>query len=192
MWNHPRTKDGMTPQHLCLAFGLRETWRAHYGEEKAYGLLDFVKDRLRKRCKLSVSTSALHQLFKKFDADPDWVPGRICGARRGRKRALRGTRDAAVASSSMARKANHDMEPTASAAIAWNPKATLNPATGQPVDKKVIYRMMKTLCHDDEPSKPSLPRRTRKFDRKELDRKLESMETKESSKEDETASLISR
>ncbi len=45
---------------------------------------------------------------------------------------------------------------------------------------------------DDEPSKPSLPRRTRKFDRKELDRKLESMETKESSKEDETASLISR
>ena len=45
---------------------------------------------------------------------------------------------------------------------------------------------------DDEPSKPSLPRRTRKFDRKELDRKLQSMETKESSKEDETASLISR
>ena len=54
----------------------------------------------------------------------------------------------------MARKENHDMEPTASAAIAWNPKAALNPQTGQAVDKKVIYRIMKTLCHDGDPSKP--------------------------------------
>ena len=32
----------------------------------------------------------------------------------------------------------------------------MNPATGQPVDKKVIYRIMKTLCNDDELSKPWL------------------------------------
>ena len=41
-WNHPRTKDGMTPKHLCLVFVLRETWRAQYGEEKAYGLLEWI------------------------------------------------------------------------------------------------------------------------------------------------------
>ena len=88
LWNHPRTKDGMTPKHLCLAFGLREAWRAQYGEEKAYGMLEFVKDRLRKRCRLSVHTPALHQFFKKLDADPDWFPGKIYGARRRRRRAL--------------------------------------------------------------------------------------------------------
>ena len=109
----------MTPKQLCLAFGLREAWRAQYGEEKAYGMLEFVKDRLKKRCKLSVSTSALN--------DADWFLGQIYGARRGRKRALSGTQEAVIARSLMARKANHDMEPTASAAVAWNPKATLNP-----------------------------------------------------------------
>ena len=154
LWNTPRREDGKTPKQLCLAFGLREAWRAQYGEEKTYGMLEFVKDRLRKRCKLSVSTSALHQFFKKFDADPDQFPGKIYGAWRGRKRALSGTREAAVARSLMARNANHDMEPTASAAITWNPKATLNLATGQPVDKKIIHRIMKTLCHDGDPSEP--------------------------------------
>ena len=59
LWNTPRREDGMTPKQLCLAFGLREAWRAQYGEEKTYGMLEFVKDRLKKRCKLSVSTSAL-------------------------------------------------------------------------------------------------------------------------------------
>ena len=101
-----------------------------------------------------MSTSALHQFFKKFDADPDQFPGKIYGAWRGRKRALSGTREAAVARSLMARNANHDMEPTASAAITWNPKATLNLATGQPVDKNIIHRIMKTLCHDGDPSEP--------------------------------------
>ena len=77
LWNTPRREDGMTPKQLCLAFGLREAWRAQYGEEKTYGMLEFVKDRLRKRCRLSVSTSALHQFFKKFDADPDWLTGKM-------------------------------------------------------------------------------------------------------------------
>ena len=77
LWNTPKREDGMTPKQLCLAFGLREAWHAQYGEERTYGMLDFVKDRLRKRCKLSVPTCALHQLLKKFDADHDWFLGEI-------------------------------------------------------------------------------------------------------------------
>ena len=71
MWNAPSRNDGVAPKQLCLAFGLREAWCVHRGEEKTHGLLQFVKESLRTRCKLDASTSALHQYFKQFDADPE-------------------------------------------------------------------------------------------------------------------------
>ena len=153
-WSTPsREGEGMTPRQAFVAYGLREAWRANHGD-KTYGMLLFVKEHLAQTSQLKVSPQALFNLYKKFDADPEWFPGKLSGGKRGRKRALSGTAEASVARSLMARKATHDMEPTASVAIAWSPKAIINPNTGQPVDKKVIYRIMSTLCHDGDPTKP--------------------------------------
>ena len=47
-----------------------------------------------------------------------------------------------------------DEDPAADAIIAQNPRAALNPATGEAVDKKVIYEILSRLCHDGDPTKP--------------------------------------
>ena len=53
----------------------------------------------------------------------------------------------------MATKAQ-DLEPTADLIVARNKRAAINPQTGKPVDKKVIYDIFRRLCHDGDPSKP--------------------------------------
>ena len=61
--------------------------------------------------------------------------------------------EAVIARSAMAMKFR-DEDPAADAIIAQTPRAALNPATGEAVDKKVIYEILSRLCHDGDPTKP--------------------------------------
>ena len=45
-------------------------------------------------------------------------------------------------------------EPTAASVIAQCPLASLNAATHAPVEKRVVYDVMRSLCHDGDPAKP--------------------------------------
>ena len=45
-------------------------------------------------------------------------------------------------------------EPTAASLIAQCPLASLNAATQAPVDKRAVYDVMRSLCHDGDPAKP--------------------------------------
>ena len=97
--------------------------------------------------------AAIGQFFAKVDNDESWFPGKLYGSKGGRPKALSPTNESVIARSAMAMKLR-DEEPTADAVIAQTPRAACNPATGEAVDKKVIYEILSRLCHDGDPSKP--------------------------------------
>ena len=43
-------------------------------------------------------------------------------------------------------------EPTYSAVVAACPQATLNPATKEPMDKRLVYAVFRECCYDDDPA----------------------------------------
>ena len=49
---------------------------------------------------------------------------------------------------------NRGEEPTYPRLVACNPKALMNTETDEPVDKKVVYNILRSHCYDD-PSDPS-------------------------------------
>jgi hypothetical protein len=91
----------------------------------------------------------MEQFFEKVDEDGDWFPGKHSGAQRGPKRVLTGVKVTAIVSAAKRLKAAGD-EPTYAAVVAACPAATLNPATGQPVDKARVYTVFRESCYDDE------------------------------------------
>ena len=62
--------------------------------------------------KASPSPQAMGQFYEKIDSDDEWFPGKICGERRGRKRAIDNYDAAAIAKSAMTMKKVHNIEPT--------------------------------------------------------------------------------
>ena len=62
---------------------------------------------------------------------------------------MSGTNEGVLARSLMAFKRKGG-EPTYSVAIATNPNASRNPGTGEPVNKKAVYTVMRERCYDDD------------------------------------------
>ena len=62
---------------------------------------------------------------------------------------ISGAKRKLLARSAMAM-AQRGEEPTYPALVAANPKALLNPATGEPVDKKNVYDILRAECYDDD------------------------------------------
>ena len=134
------------------AWALREIWRAEHDDD--YGLLPFVAARVSKNgAGDHPSKSALHQLFAKMDGDDAWFPGKSYQEKHGPAKALNGTCMQAIATSAMATK-RRKIEPTYKFMVGSCEKAILNPNTGKPVDKKVIYDIFRTMCYDEDPDKP--------------------------------------
>ena len=92
-------------------------------------------------------SDAIRKFIEKVQEDPNWYPGKQYGATAGRKRALAPLARSVIARSAMAYKEN-DGEPTADVLFSRCPKATINPETGEQVDKKAVYQVMKTECYD--------------------------------------------
>ena len=86
------------------------------------------------------SPAALHQLFGKIDADPEWFPGKHTGTKRGPKPLLTKAKRRCIADSAMAMKAIGGDEPVVDAVILDCPDATMNPVTGKPFCAKSIRK----------------------------------------------------
>jgi hypothetical protein len=95
----------------------------------------------------SPSVSAVKEFFEKVDSDPGWFPGKASDTRRGPKRLLRGAKVTAIVSAAKRIKAEGD-EPTYSAVVAACPRATLNPSTNEPVDKRLVCTIFRECCDD--------------------------------------------
>ena len=136
------------------AWALREVWRDEGKND--FGLLSFVARRVRKTKNGRPvgdhpSVASVKELFEKIDGDPEWPPGRHNEAKRGPKRVLRGAKRAAIASAAKWLKSQGE-EPTYAAVVAACPRATQNPGTGDPVDKRLVYSVFREACYDTDPT----------------------------------------
>ena len=144
-------EDRLCGREQAKAWALREVWRAD-GKGK-HGMLTFIASKLQKT-KDSLpqgdppGVSALSEFFEKIDDDPNWFPGKHSEATRGPKRILRGVKVTALKNAVKRLRADDD-EATYSEMVARCPEATRNPDTGEPVDKKLIYRFFREECHDE-------------------------------------------
>ena len=128
------------------SWALRETWRTLHDND--WGLLPFVAARVSKSGTGDhPSTSALFQLFTKMDGDEEWFPGKSYQEKHGPDKALNGTCMQAIATSAMATKKRR-IEPTYKYMVGACEKAVINPNTGNPVDKKIIYETFRTMYYD--------------------------------------------
>jgi hypothetical protein len=90
---------------------------------------------------------AVGKAIRKIKADPEWFPGKLYGESPGRDKALSGQARHCLKRSAEAMKQAGE-EPTYPLLVARNPKAVRNPETGEPVDKKVVYEVLRTECFD--------------------------------------------
>ena len=84
---------------------------------------------------------------EKFEADPDWYPGKQAedAEKPGRKKVITKAQEAAIAKSAMSLK-RKGVEPTVAAVTAQCPAATLNPETDEPFSAKVILEVSPGQC----------------------------------------------
>ena len=130
-----------------------------------------IATKLKKLGGGAVTRQAVGQLLAKYDEDAEWYPGKSYQTSFGPAPALNGAKRRCVAQAAMSLK-QQDLEPTYALVLAQCPKAALNPNTKKPVDKKVIYEIMRTECYDDDENpddtwshRPRLPRTSRTSNR---------------------------
>ena len=133
------------------AWALREVWNDQ--EESSYGMLEYIAGKLVKVGPEGgrpehPTKQAMEQFFQKVDADPDWYPGKSTQEKHGPSPVVNATNQAIVARSAMAMKTRGE-EPTYSQLVAANPKALLNADTEAPVDKKIVYNILRKRCYDN-------------------------------------------
>ena len=95
---------------------------------------------------------AMAKFFLKIDADPDWYPGKSTQEKHGPSSVINATNQAIVARSAMAMKSRGE-EVTYAKLVAATPKALANADTEEPVDKNVVYKILRKRCYDsvDDP-----------------------------------------
>ena len=134
------------------AWALREVWRAEGKSD--YGMFSFIASKLMKNkdgkpsAKDQPTSQSVKEFFLKIDSDPEWFPGKHSDTKRGPKRVLTGGKVGAIVSACKKLKAEEE-EVTYSDVVARCPVATLNPDTGEPVDKKLVYRVFRENCYDE-------------------------------------------
>ena len=129
---HTAPPGRLTAWQQALACGLREASQELYGGHVAVA---WIASKLRKTDATGKAYSqdapeqgSLSDFFKKIDADPDWLPGKHCGRKRGPQGLLTKKKRARIAESSMRQKAEGH-EPSIEVTVARCPAATLNPNT---------------------------------------------------------------
>ena len=166
-------EGGLSGREQAKAWALREGWLEE--ERGEYGMHAFVAGKVRKTVDGEStgdhpSRNAIRELFEKIDADDEWFRGKYSGEKRGPKRLLRGVKVTAIVSAAKRLKAEGD-EPTYTNVVAACPAATLNPATGEPVDKELVYQVFKEKCYDDEDDPTDTWRHRNRLTRSALDHK---------------------
>ena len=144
-------KGYLSPLSEAKAWALREAWRDAGKAE--YGMCVYIAGKLWKtgekgKKKEHPGAPAIHKMFKRMDADPDWFPGKSCQQSFGPPSVITPTNQSIVARSAMAM-SSRGKEPTYPALVANNPQALLNPVTGEIVGKKRLYAILKERCFDD-------------------------------------------
>ena len=152
-----RREGSLCPLEQLRALAFRDVYKAHPEAVPEQGGLPALNSTIAGKLTLvgggHPSKEAVRQLFERIDGDKDWYPGKRAAATYGPKPALSATARRNIAQSAMALKAA-GVEPTYRNVVANCPKATLNPATGEPVSKKRISEVMKTGCYDHDPDRP--------------------------------------
>ena len=142
----------LSAQQEARAWGLRSAWQEEHGDT-TYGMLPWIASKVWKikegnKRQEHPTKEAVRQLFEKIDNDPEWFPGKCDRVQYGPAPAITGTNQAVIARSAMNMKLQKK-EPSYPKLVAANPKASKNPETGEPVDKKVVYNIMRKRCYDD-------------------------------------------
>ena len=132
-----------SPGHLskweqAKALGLREASKEIHGGQAN---VPWICARLVKTGGGQPQRAALHELFKKVDADPDWFPGKHSGMPRGPKPQLTPRKRRCIAKSAMEAKRRRRQEPCIAAVVEACPRATLNESTGQPFSANTIRKV---------------------------------------------------
>ena len=141
----------LCPWEVAKALGLREASRELHGGAPR---LPWIAGRLEKVGGGSPSTQALHELFAKIDADPEWFPGKHTGAKRGPKPVLTPGKRKAIAASAMSAKRRRGEEPCVAAIVQACPASTWNPNTGAPFTDRKIREVFQEDCYDIDPDHP--------------------------------------
>jgi hypothetical protein len=150
LWRDGR--DGyLSPLEQVKAIVYRDVY-LEQGED-LFGMMVKIAEKLTKIGGGSPSREAVRALLERYDADPDWYPGKSRQSKRGPAPALSGGNRHAIARSAMALKSG-GQEPTYSLVVAAAPRAVLNPATKAPVGKKRVYDVMRAECYDDDADEP--------------------------------------
>ena len=145
-------EDRLCAREQAKAWALRELWREEGKGD--YGLYSWVAGKVKKTKNGkpngdNPTNTSMKEFFDKIDDDGEWFPGKHTGGKRGPKRVLTGVKVTAIVSAAKRLKAEGE-EPTYSAVVAACPVATLNPATGEPVDKALLYTVLRESCYDDD------------------------------------------
>ena len=161
-------EDRLCAREQAKAWALREVWREEKKEKAGndkkqdskrseYGMLTFVADRVRKTTSKGMPTGdhpaseSMKEFFTKIDEDSEWHPGKHCGGKRGPERILKGGKKNGVIQA--AKKIKRDGgEVTYPGVIARCENAAINPDTGEPVDKALVYRVLREDIADSDDS----------------------------------------
>ena len=143
-------EDRLCGREQAKAWALRECWREEHDSD--HGLYKFVAARVNKTKDGlpnggNPTGDAVKQLFDKIDGDDEWFPGKHCGGKRGPQPILKGGKKTGLIQA--AKKIKRDGgEITYTGLIANAPKATLNPDTGEPVDRKQVFKALREHAPD--------------------------------------------
>lgn len=149
-WLGGRTGD-LSPLSQARVWALRKVWQDDGKPD--YGMLTYIASKVKKIGGGNPTNEAIRQFFVKLDADPHWFPGKSTQESFGPPSVISATNQAIVARSAMAAKERGE-ENTYASLVANNPKALLNPETGEPVGKKRAYAILEERCYDD-PNNPA-------------------------------------
>ena len=144
----------MSPWQQAKVFGLKEAWEEMHGD-KTYGKVAWITERVyvQGHPQKHPSDESVRKLLKNMDDDEEWFPGKVYGSLGGRPSQVPETNKIAMARSAMALK-SRGVEPTYSLVIAQCPNASINPVTGEPVSKQVVYDILESHCYDIDPETP--------------------------------------
>ena len=162
----------MSGQMQAKAWALREAWKDQHGD-KTYGMLTDIASKLYvigppRAKKEHPTVNAVMQFYQRVDSDVEgWYPGKHNQKKRGPEPAINGTNRNVIARSAMNLKAKGKEEVTYPQVVAHNPKACINPQTNRPVGKKVLYKVLKTQCYDEDPDDPEERMRRERREREE-------------------------
>ena len=154
LWKKARKDGCMAPWQQARVFGLSEAWDEMYGDT-TYGKAKWIAERVYVQGpgKKHPSDEAVRKLMKKMVDDDDWFPGKLYGSLGGRPSVLTETNKSIMATSAMAMK-ERGIEPTYALIVAQCQNASINPTTGEPVSKQVVYDILENRCYDIDPEMP--------------------------------------